>query len=130
MSSSLCVSIYHPSIAIFIRLEAQILKLDVVEGRVQRIFVHYKGYPPKYDEWLEVSSPRIAPLHTHTNLPPTNYDIRPRIGSLVDAQDTLGDWCVGRIQDFNPVHRMYLVHYVGWSPRYDEVNPSNLSIMS
>ncbi|KAM3131610.1 hypothetical protein pb186bvf_016274 [Paramecium bursaria] len=42
-------------------LEAQILK---VEGN--RIFVHYNGWGRRWDEWVEVDSPRIAVFRTYT----------------------------------------------------------------
>ena len=30
------------------------------------VFVHYNGWPAYWDEWINISSPRILPLHTHT----------------------------------------------------------------
>lgn len=44
-------------------LEATVLDVDVL-GR--RIFVHYNGWPPRWDEWLPFESPRVAPFRSMT----------------------------------------------------------------
>lgn len=42
-------------------LEAEVTKIE--DGRV---FVHYNGWGARWDEWIELCSPRIAPFRTHT----------------------------------------------------------------
>lgn len=42
-------------------LEAEVTKVDG-----DRIYVHYNGWGARWDEWIEQSSPRIAPFRTHT----------------------------------------------------------------
>merc|ERR1712232_600073 len=32
----------------------------------QLVFIHYKGWDVKYNEWINIDSYRIAPLHTMT----------------------------------------------------------------
>ena len=34
-----------------------------------RIFIHYNGWPMKWDEWLPIDSERLAAPHTHTTGP-------------------------------------------------------------
>jgi hypothetical protein len=46
-------------------LEAQILAVQD-SGNGPSVFVHYNGWPSRWDEWIQMSSPRIQPLRTHT----------------------------------------------------------------
>jgi hypothetical protein len=32
----------------------------------RRVFVHYNGWPPRWDEWLDFSSARVTPFRTRT----------------------------------------------------------------
>jgi hypothetical protein len=41
-----------------------VVKLDLA-GDLKRIMVHYANMQIKYDEWIEIDSPRIAPLYSH-----------------------------------------------------------------
>ena len=46
-------------------LEAQIVDIQTTpQGSM--VFIHYNGWPNRWDEWIEVSSPRIQPIRTHT----------------------------------------------------------------
>ena len=40
----------------------------------------------------------------------------------VDAKDSVNNWCVGKIIDYNPESFKLTVHFDGWSQRYDEVS--------
>jgi hypothetical protein len=44
-------------------LEASVLEVDQLG---ERLFVHYNGWPARWDEWLPFLSPRIAPFRTRT----------------------------------------------------------------
>jgi hypothetical protein len=44
-------------------LEASVLEVD---QQRERMFVHYNGWPARWDEWLPFLSPRIAPFRTRT----------------------------------------------------------------
>jgi len=46
-------------------LEAQVIGTrNTTEG--PQIYVHYNGWPDRWDEWIDNSSPRVLPLHTKT----------------------------------------------------------------
>lgn len=107
-------------------LEAQVVELDVDSSR---IFVHYKGYKSKYDEWLDVSSDRtrdfiarIAPLHAHTRR--TNATPNPpafqRVGDRVDVKDSINSWLTGQIIDFDSAHHQVHVKYDHWADKFNE----------
>lgn len=49
-------------------LEAQVIEL---RSEHYLAYVHYNGWPDHWDEWIQVSSPRIQPLRTHTVQPIT-----------------------------------------------------------
>lgn len=44
----------------------QWLEAQVVEVRNNRAYIHYNGWGTRWDEWIEVNSPRIALFRTHT----------------------------------------------------------------
>eukprot|EP01041_Mallomonas_annulata_P006092 gene6092-12299_t len=59
-------------------LEATVLRVDDgddddgMDAPVSpRIFIHYNGWPSRWDEWLPVDSPRIAPFRTRTTHSPS-----------------------------------------------------------
>ena len=46
-------------------LEAQVIGTrDTISG--PQIYVHYNGWPDRWDEWIDNSSLRVLPLHTKT----------------------------------------------------------------
>lgn len=46
-------------------LEAQVLAIqNTVDGRIA--YIHYNGWPSRWDEWIQVDSHRIQPFRTHT----------------------------------------------------------------
>ena len=44
-------------------LEAEVIDVNKSE---KMIFVHYNGWGTRWDEWISMNSPRIAPFRTHT----------------------------------------------------------------
>lgn len=44
-------------------LEATVMDINETE---RKIFVHYNGWPTRWDEWLSFSSSRLAPFRTRT----------------------------------------------------------------
>lgn len=44
----------------------QWLEAQVVEIRNNKAFIHYNGWGTRWDEWIEMNSPRIALFRTHT----------------------------------------------------------------
>mmetsp|Transcript_34417 Transcript_34417/g.60331 ORF Transcript_34417/g.60331 Transcript_34417/m.60331 type:complete len:446 (-) Transcript_34417:4366-5703(-) len=52
----------------------QWLEAQVIDLRSENClaFIHYNGWPEHWDEWIQVNSPRIQPLRTHTVQPLTS----------------------------------------------------------
>mmetsp|Transcript_5575 Transcript_5575/g.5737 ORF Transcript_5575/g.5737 Transcript_5575/m.5737 type:complete len:818 (+) Transcript_5575:141-2594(+) len=44
-------------------LEATVM---IVDNHQERLFIHYNGWPTRWDEWIVFSSPRLAPFRTRT----------------------------------------------------------------
>eukprot|EP00826_Nyctotherus_ovalis_P053153 TRINITY_DN685_c0_g5_i1.p1 TRINITY_DN685_c0_g5~~TRINITY_DN685_c0_g5_i1.p1 ORF type:complete len:414 (+),score=65.78 TRINITY_DN685_c0_g5_i1:524-1765(+) len=63
-------------------LEGQIAKL-----RGNRAFIHYNGWGNRWDEWIDLTSPRIALFRTHTIQMPTNKYISPSPNIKPDAEN-------------------------------------------
>ena len=38
------------------------LEARVIEINEQKVKVHYKGFVAKFDEWIELPSPRVEPI--------------------------------------------------------------------
>jgi len=49
-------------------LEAQVLEVRS-NGSEMQAFVHYNGWPERWDEWVSFDSPRIMPFRTYTKQP-------------------------------------------------------------
>ena len=47
-------------------LKARII--DIIRDEPVRFKVHFNGWKPKHDEWLEMCSPRLAALGQHTEV--------------------------------------------------------------
>jgi hypothetical protein len=45
----------------------------------RKIFVTYLFWSSKWDEWVDISPDKVAPLHTHTYDPPNPLKLRQRI---------------------------------------------------
>lgn len=68
-------------------LEATILQVDQ-EGN--RIFVHYNGWPARWDEWISTNSPRIAPFRSRTNHSALNVNLSPNPNIIVNHAPSTG----------------------------------------
>lgn len=44
----------------------QWLEAQVVDVNLTQVFIHYNGWPNRWDEWIDISSPRIQHFKTHT----------------------------------------------------------------
>lgn len=42
------------------------LEAEVIDVRDDTVLVHYNGWAPRWDEWLQMNSNRIAPFRTYT----------------------------------------------------------------
>jgi hypothetical protein len=45
----------------------------------------------------------------------------------IDAKDTINTWCVAQIVDHDLTNDQLVIHFDGWSTRYDEVSNLNQS---
>jgi hypothetical protein len=45
------------------------LESTIMEVKQDKVFIHYNGWPSRWDEWIPIDSKRLAPVHTHTNGP-------------------------------------------------------------
>eukprot|EP00826_Nyctotherus_ovalis_P042636 TRINITY_DN4412_c0_g1_i13.p2 TRINITY_DN4412_c0_g1~~TRINITY_DN4412_c0_g1_i13.p2 ORF type:complete len:320 (+),score=62.85 TRINITY_DN4412_c0_g1_i13:542-1501(+) len=63
-------------------LEAQII--GVMEDKVR---VHFNGWGTRWDEWIPINSPRIAPFRTYTVQSPLSPFLSPYPGIEPDAQN-------------------------------------------
>ena len=44
----------------------QWLEAQVVDSSASQVFIHYNGWPSRWDEWIDYNSPRIQYFRTHT----------------------------------------------------------------
>jgi len=42
------------------------VRIREVKMEEESVFVHYRGFPQRWDEWISMKSERLAPLGTHT----------------------------------------------------------------
>eukprot|EP00904_Undaria_pinnatifida_P009890 jgi/Undpi1/6030/HiC_scaffold_2.g01304.m1 len=61
-------------------LEATVMDMTDAGTRLQ---IHYNGWPPRWDEWLNWDSPRIAPFRTRTQHLPHSQHVSPAPVSAV-----------------------------------------------
>jgi hypothetical protein len=109
------------------RLEAQVIDLDAIAR--DSIRVHYKGWKSTFDESIfeEEWDERVAALHTHTHRHPRIPDaygrfVVPSVGLDIDVLDSVDRWCEARVVLVQP-GRQAMVHYHGWSDRFNEWLP-------
>jgi hypothetical protein len=106
--------------------EAQIVAVSTDSRNEKAIRIHYKGWKSECDEMLSVCSfaqdaARIAPLHTHTNIPFVPREMQcDRVGTRLWVLDTVNHWEEAIITNVDYKHQLVKVHYVGWNARYDE----------
>ena len=118
----------------------QWLEAQIMDVSASSVFVHYKGWKHKHDEWIARSdvSLRIAPLHTHTAPPaaawrmslsaspsstlPTAIAVS-ECPYVCDALDPLDTWYQANVINVaRPISSdtLYLIQYAGWDERFNE----------
>ena len=101
--------------------EAQIIALS--PSSPHRIKIHYKGWQSKFDSWIDLQSEpqRARPLHTFTRRPPSVGTLDEfTVGTKCQCLDSTDKWCRAEIVGIRNVNKLVLVHYVGWSSKYEE----------
>ena len=68
-------------------LEATVIEVDRPGNR---IFVHYNGWPARWDEWISTDSPRVAPFRSRTNHSALNINLSPNPNILVSHAPCTG----------------------------------------
>lgn len=68
-------------------LEATVMALNEENGT---IFVHYNGWPTRWDEWIDFDSPRIAPFRTRTSHSPLLSHLSPAPSVLLNNAPRTG----------------------------------------
>ena len=63
----------------------QWLEAQVIAVRPNQAFVHYNGWGTRWDEWIDFSSPRIAPFKTYTMQSGTSVFLSPYPHVACDA---------------------------------------------
>lgn len=43
-----------------------------------------------------------------------------QVGSFIDSRDTMNTWCTGQVVEINHNHKYLIVHYEGWSEKWDK----------
>jgi hypothetical protein len=57
----------------------------VINVEADQVYVHYNGWGRRWDEWIEMNSPRIAPLRTHTVQSPYSVYMSPNPCHVLDG---------------------------------------------
>jgi hypothetical protein len=76
--------------------EAEVVKYDEVN---KKIFVTFLFWTSKWDDWVDISPDKVAPLHTHTYNPPNPLKLRQRIEVF-----GLSEWREAFVVDENESH--------------------------
>ena len=63
----------------------QWLEAQIIQIRGTQAFVHYNGWGNRWDEWIDFSSPRIAPLKSYTVQSPNSIFLSPYPTVVPDA---------------------------------------------
>lgn len=63
----------------------QWLEAEVINIEDDKVYVHYNGWGSRWDEWIELSSPRIAPFRTHTVQNAYSYYMSPAPQNNLDG---------------------------------------------
>ena len=87
-------------------LEAQITKL-----RDNKAFVHYNGWGSRWDEWIDLNSPRLALFRTHTIQLPSSSYLSPSPNIPSDAENHEITVSNVRLQDMICKLCIYLISY-------------------
>jgi len=86
------------------------LNAEIIGVRNDMVRVHYTGWSPKFDEWVEISSDRILKQWQRG----MNFQLNHRI-DVLDERDT---WREAKIIEMKGDH--INIHYYGFSKKYDE----------
>ncbi len=78
------------------------------------LFIGYLYWDSKFDEWVPMSSERVAPLHTHTYFTAGALKTRQRIEVLDERNNWLELFVEGETVD------QVRIHYKGYSNKFDE----------
>ena len=65
-------------------LEGQIVNMRSHNGVIQ-VQVHYNGWAQRWDEWIDMNSPRLANFKTYTLLSPNSVFLSPNPTNLCDG---------------------------------------------
>jgi hypothetical protein len=102
------------------------------EVRETEVFVHFDGFPEKWDEWIPIGSDRIAPLNSlsvkeASKVAAGAAPVLNRggyvVGGLVDCQDRFNKWFESTIVEVK--EDSIFVHYNGWPDKWNEWIPIN-----
>lgn len=105
---------------------AKVLTVDA-----NRVHINYEGGNVRWNEWIPVSSERLAPLGTHTTANVTTtttsspstavFPFNLKEGDMVNARDTVGKWLVAKVLKVDPTTppRMF-IHYEGYGDKWNE----------
>ena len=66
-----------------LQLEAQVLNV-----RENQALVHYNGWGDRWDEWIDMNSPRICLFRTHTVQSAQSRFMSPCPNNLIDGDQT------------------------------------------
>jgi hypothetical protein len=66
----------------------QWLEAQIIDMRDDKVYIHYNGWGNRWDEWIEVNSPRIRPFRYHTKQTATSHQ-SPFPGHKPDADVNL-----------------------------------------
>ena len=66
----------------------QWLEAEVINVRESQVFVHYNGWGRRWDEWIDMNSPRIAAFRTHTVQNPYSMFMSPNPCHPLDGDHT------------------------------------------
>ena len=67
----------------------QWLEAQVVEIRDNKAYIHYNGWGTRWDEWIEMNSPRIALFRTHTIQAATSTYLSPFPNTPPDTEENV-----------------------------------------
>lgn len=84
--------------------------MDINAARDQ-VLIHYNGWPNRWDEWMDCSSPRIAPFRTRTLHPAHAPFVSPSPVSLVRSTHNLPTSWTTAYQPTRHQVEHHLLHY-------------------
>jgi hypothetical protein len=82
---------------------------EVLETRAGFTKIHYTGWGPEWDEWVEQDRMRTAA--------PNRPVQHPKIGQRLEVEWHGSWWAAEVVQAKNG---FYKIHYTGWGPEWDE----------